>query len=122
MRITWILIVLTLFLFLSGCSSTSSDSGKAAEPQLTLLYFDAPWCAPCQGVKSTLPEVLQSQPETFQLKQVDVDRQPDLAKTHAVDTIPALVLIDESGERGRLVGQTSVARLDDFFQQAMVQH
>jgi thioredoxin 1 len=65
-----------------------------------LLYFSAPWCAPCRTFKPIM-ESLQSQiPITF----IDVDISTQTAQNHNVRSVPTTILLEDGVEIGRLTG------------------
>ena len=65
-----------------------------------LLYFSAPWCAPCRTFKPIM-ESLQSQiPITF----IDVDISTQTAQNHNVRSVPTTILLEGGVEIGRLTG------------------
>lgn len=73
----------------------------SAAPQAELLDFTATWCGPCQSMG---PIVSRLHHEGFPIRQVDVDRNRDLASRYKIESIPAFVLIVNGREVGRLVG------------------
>jgi thioredoxin 1 len=65
-----------------------------------LLYFSAPWCAPCRTFKPIM-ESLQSQiPITF----IDIDISTQTAQNHNVRSVPTTILLEDGVEIGRLTG------------------
>jgi thiol-disulfide isomerase/thioredoxin len=79
-----------------------------AAPQAELLDFTAKWCGPCQQMS---PIVARLQREGYPIRQVDVDRYPDVSKHYGINGIPAFVLVVNGREVGRQVGATSEASL-----------
>lgn len=74
---------------------------SANEP--VLLDFWAPWCGPCRMVGPILEEVAQAVDGKAKVGKVNVDEEPELARTFGVMSIPTLVVIKD----GR-VAQTTV--------------
>jgi len=69
-----------------------------------VLAFTAAWCAPCNADRSFKNEAAPwLQKSGWQIDEtsrahvqiVDLDKRPDLAKRYGVETVPALVLIDD---------------------------
>ena len=58
----------------------------------TLLKFSASWCQPCKALSSVLKTIDLS---SFELVEIDVDKQPEIAKAHQVRAVPTLILIGE---------------------------
>jgi len=68
-----------------------------------ILYFSAPWCAPC-GTFKPLMESLQSE---MSITFIDVDASPQTAQTWNVRSVPTTLVIQNGMEVGRLVGLKS---------------
>jgi thioredoxin 1 len=65
-----------------------------------LLYFSAPWCGPCRMLGPIMDELAQ----TYPIRKINVDTQPDLAREYGVISIPTTVLLVDSKETERKVG------------------
>ena len=80
-------------------------SGTAYAQQAVLYDFTATWCGPCQQVA---PIVHKLQREGLPIQQIDIDKNPKLAKQFRVTSIPAFVLVVNGKEVKRILGgQTS---------------
>lgn len=68
-----------------------------------LLDFWATWCGPCRMVSPTIEEVAK---ETTDLKvgKVNVDEQPELAKSFRVMSIPTLVVLKDGKVTNTAIG------------------
>jgi thioredoxin 1 len=66
-----------------------------------VLYFSAPWCAPCKMLKPRL-EPLRSQ---IRIVDINVDSSPATAQDWQVRSVPTIIVVDGTNEVGRLVGQ-----------------
>ncbi|MBA3312677.1 MAG: thioredoxin domain-containing protein [Planctomycetota bacterium] len=77
-------------------------------PSSELLDFSATWCGPCQQVKPTVERLRR---EGFPIREVDVDRQRDVAQRFGVKAMPTFVLIVEGQEVARVEGYQSEASL-----------
>ncbi len=69
--------------------------------QAVLYDFTATWCGPCQQVA---PIVHKLQREGLPIQQVDIDKNPKLAKQFRVSSIPAFVLVVNGKEVKRILG------------------
>jgi len=65
-----------------------------------LLYFSAPWCAPCRAYKP-LMESLQSE---ISITFINVDSSPETASKFNVRSVPTVVILENDMEKHRLVG------------------
>lgn len=68
-----------------------------------VLYFSAPWCAPCKTFAPQFQQVMEAHQDVAYEK-VDIDSQFELARSHGVRAIPCIVLLDDGKEVGRLAG------------------
>ena len=63
--------------------------------QMIILKFTADWCAPCQGIKSLVDELVESLPDSIKFFEINVDESIELyAKFKSkkmVNGIPALL-------------------------------
>ncbi len=82
-----------------------------------LLDFSAQWCGPCRMMEPTIGRLRDA---GYPVRQVDVDRQPELARQFSVRPIPCFVLLVDGKEVQRIVGPASFDRMAQMFQQAGV--
>lgn len=69
-----------------------------------LIDFSAGWCGPCRMLAPVLEEVSEEYGDRILFYNVDVDENPDLAQTFAVQSIPALVIMKDGEKLGMQVG------------------
>lgn len=86
----------------------------AAPPsaQPVLLDFSATWCAPCRTMEPTIARLKR---DGYQVRPVDIEREPELASRYGVRQIPCFVMVADGRETDRVVGPTSYARLQQMF-------
>ena len=76
------------------------------DPEKTvLLYFWAPWCAPCRTVVPIIEAIASERPD-IKVGKINVDEQPELASEFSIMSIPTLVVM----KNGKIVQQVSGAR------------
>lgn len=69
-----------------------------------LVDFWAQWCGPCKMLTPTL-EKLESELEgRLTVAKVDVDEQPELARQHAIMSIPTMILFKNGQPVRTIVG------------------
>lgn len=73
----------------------------SAAPTSELLDFSATWCGPCQQAK---PFIQQLRREGLPVREVDVDRQRDVAQRFNITAMPTFVLVIDGREVDRVVG------------------
>ncbi len=71
-----------------------------------LLDFWASWCGPCRMI-SPIIEDIASENSDIKVGKINVDEQPDLAKTFRVMSIPTLVVIKDGKVANSVVGVQS---------------
>ena len=52
-------------------------------------FYNAKWCGPCKQMK---PHIEKLQKEGYDIQEIDVDEQPELAKQFNVRGVPTLVV------------------------------
>ena len=76
-----------------------------------LLDFRADWCGPCRSMD---PTVEQLAAKGYPVRRVNVDQNRDLAKRFGIQSIPCFVMVVNGAEAGRVVGPTSLGRLEQL--------
>ena len=65
-----------------------------------LLYFSAPWCGPCKALGPLMDELA----ETYPIKKINIDNQPEFAREYNITSIPTTILLVDGNEKERKVG------------------
>lgn len=65
-----------------------------------LLYFSAPWCGPCRMLGPVMDELAQ----TYPIRKINIDNQPELAREYSITSIPTTILLVDGKEVERKVG------------------
>ena len=68
-----------------------------------LVDFWAAWCGPCQILSPVVDEIASSHPE-IKVCKINVDEQPQLAQTFAVNAIPTLLIFKKGKVVQQLIG------------------
>lgn len=68
-----------------------------------LVDFWAAWCGPCQMLSPVVDEIASSHPE-IKVGKINVDEQPQLAQTFAVQAIPTLLIFKKGKVVQQLIG------------------
>jgi thiol-disulfide isomerase/thioredoxin len=98
--------MLSLPAALVAMAITGSGPGETV-----LLDFYADWCGPCQSMMPTVDQLArQGQP----VRRVNVDKNRKLASRFHIESIPCFVMIVNGKEAGRVVGPTSLGRLQQL--------
>src|SRR5271157_949127 len=79
--------------------------------ETVLLDFYADWCGPCRSMSPTVEQLAAN---GYPVRRVNVDQYRDLAKRFGITSIPCFVMIVNGQEAGRVVGATSLGRLEQL--------
>lgn len=78
-----------------------------------LLHFTADWCGPCRLMQPTIQRLHDA---GYPLREVNVDREPDLTRQFGVGPIPCCILVRDGRAVDRIVGPASFDRLVRMFE------
>jgi thioredoxin 1 len=73
-----------------------------------VLFFNATWCGPCRRMK---PVVSTMRRQGYRLRDVDVDRNRQLAEQYGVQAVPTFVFLENGSEVNRFSGGTTPENL-----------
>ncbi|MHB0960723.1 MAG: trypsin-like peptidase domain-containing protein [Pirellulaceae bacterium] len=79
-----------------------------------LLSFTADWCGHCRVMQPTVQRLHDA---GYPIREVNIDKDPDLASRFAVRPIPCFILVRDGREVERVVGEASYDRLIQMFEQ-----
>jgi thiol-disulfide isomerase/thioredoxin len=92
--------------------AASLQSFAAFGNEILMLDFWSPTCGPCMQMKPTVQSLINA---GYPIRQVDVSREPQLARDYHVTGIPCFVMLVDGQEVGRIVGSTSSDQLVELF-------
>jgi thioredoxin-like negative regulator of GroEL len=87
----------------------SAEAADAAQ----LLYFGSRTSGPSRRMEAFVDQILQERGNhrTFERREVDVERYPEMAKRFAVETVPTILVVDNDRVLRRIEGRVSVPEL-----------
>ena len=82
-----------------------------SESKWQMLYFTGPECQVCKVLEPMVHDMMRNKFPQVEYRLVDVSQEMELAASHTVFTVPAVLLLYESREYLREVRLISVPKL-----------
>lgn len=98
-------------------SSENFEQGIAAG--VTLVDFNAPWCAPCLSQEPIIEALAVRYIEKATVAAMNIDDHPDLAATLGIQSIPTLIVFKNQKEVQRFIGLQSEPTLAEALEKAL---
>ena len=76
-----------------------------------LVDFWAEWCGPCRMVGPVVEEIAEEQAGTLKVVKLNVDENPETARSYRVMSIPTLMVFSGGDEKKRIVGARGKSQL-----------
>ena len=89
--------------------SAQHQAGQTNRP--VLIFFWAPWCAPCRVIGPVVVELAKEYAGRLKVVKVNVDDHPQAPSRYGVRSIPNLVLFKGGQMRDQIVGAVPKAQL-----------
>ena len=86
---------------------------KAIKGGVTLMDFNAPWCAPCRSQEPILENLAGNFEGKALVASMNVDENRDIATRLGILSIPTLIIFKNSKEIQRYVGLQPEATLSE---------
>jgi thioredoxin 1 len=102
------LVALVFAIGLIACAQLLCGAERKARDEV--LFFHATWCGPCRVIEPTVRQLAKQ----VAIRDIDIDREPALARRFAVRQVPTLIRLHNGEEAARIVGQASTERLRRF--------
>jgi thioredoxin 1 len=77
------------------------------------LYFSASWCGPCLQLGPTMDQLSR---EGINVRKIDVDSNPALTSQYNIRNVPTVILIKNSQEIARQVGNQPKSYYNNLWQ------
>ena len=85
---------------------------------MKILKFSAHWCQPCKALSKTLQSVNL---DGFELQEVDIEENQELAAKYGIRNVPTMVMVDDSGQlKSILVGTNPKASIEAWLSTSAV--
>jgi thioredoxin 1 len=96
-----------------------SDLEKIIQQGVTLVDFNAPWCAPCRAQAPILNEVGERYNGKADIATMNIDNNSDVALNLGIQSIPTLIIFKDGQEVGRFVGLQKAETLKQAMDQVL---
>ena len=84
---------------------------------LSLVDFNAPWCAPCKMQEPILEKLSQKYKDKVRIGAMNIDENKKTADRFGIQSIPTLIIFQKGKEIQRFVGLQSEGTLSDALEQ-----
>jgi len=84
-------------------TSEEAFAEAVAKPSLSVVYYTATWCGPCQRISPVFAKLAEDNPAVSFVK-VDVDDMADIAAQAGISAMPTFHFMKESKVLDQLVG------------------
>jgi len=90
--------------------ATFAESVKGSSLPLVVDFW-AEWCGPCKMLAPVLDEIASDWAGRLAVGKLNVDDNPEIARTYEVMSIPTLLIFVDGEIRKRIVGSKGKAQL-----------
>ena len=100
-------VTLTTAEFKAKVCDIDADTFKYLGNKPAIVDFYADWCGPCRAIAPILEELAKEYGDKIVIYKVNVDKDPDVAASFGISSIPAVMYIPVNGEARMTVGGRS---------------
>ncbi len=91
----------------------------AQAEQPALVEFSAPWCVYCRRLAPALESVAEEYRDTLVFGAVNIDDEPELARSEEIEVVPTLLIYQNGQVLGSIVAPESRAQLVAFIEETL---
>ncbi len=98
---------------------SNEEFQNSVEKGVTLVDFNAPWCAPCRSQEPIIKELAAKFEGKALIATLNIDENQDLAIKLGIRSVPTLVIFKNAKEIQRFVGMQSENTLSEALEKAL---
>ena len=87
--------------------------------QPVIVEFSAPWCVYCRRLAPALESVTEEYRDTLVFGAVNIDDEPELARSEEIEVVPTLLIYQNGQVLGSIVAPESRAQLVAFIEETL---
>lgn len=95
---------------------STGEFNEIIQNGVTLIDFNAPWCAPCLSQKPIIDRLTKRFKGRAIITTINVDDHPNLVKKLGIRSVPTLVYFKNGKEIQRLIGLQSETTLSEILE------
>ena len=99
--------------------SSQKDFTDTIKEGVSLVDFNAPWCAPCRIQDPIITELEEAYSEKAVIAKMNIDENQNLAMSLGIQSIPTIIIFKEGKELSRFVGLQTVKTLSTALDTAL---
>jgi len=100
-------------------NKTKSFSEMLKSEKPVLVDFSAEWCGPCKMMTPILKELKQLAGDSVTILKVDIDKNPSVAASFQIQSVPTLIVFREGEVLWRQSGVVQARQLKAVIEQAI---
>jgi len=99
--------------------SSALEFEKAIEAGVSLIDFNAPWCAPCRAQEPIVRRLSEQFEGKALVAEMNIDENQDTAMKLGIRSIPTLAVFKNGEEIQRFIGLQPESALADALEKAL---